>query len=440
MNTLRLSVLASTMLCAAQAAAAPRVLTLEAALRQALLEAPGMIAARENRVAQRARVEGARAGYLPSVGYQFNWIRRTANCVNQPASFPCRIIETTPAPYETFNFFTAGVTIVQPIYDFGRTGGALDAAEVGLDAARSQVAAQRQALALEVKVAYYGVLIQQELVVVAEDALRQQRKHLEQAEGFYKVGTRTRIDVAQALADVANTELALLRSRTSLRTAKVVLLATIGAPSADLDFEVVRSQMPPLPEEVMGAEEVADLAVAQRADLRALDWAARQQEANLRTAQAGYWPQISLQFGPSFAGTEFHNLTTNFIATLTLSAPFGGAWNPYLTYHQVAEVRAAARAARAGATKLRNDVRVEVLSARLALAAAKEAVGAAERALVAARERHELAEGRYQTGAGNIIELSDAQAALTAARGARVQAEYDVSLSRARLLRALGRE
>jgi outer membrane protein len=59
---------------------------------------------------------------------------------------------------------------------------------------------------------------------------------------------------------------------------------------------------------------------------------------------------------------------------------------------------------------------------------------------VNARERLRLAEGRYQAGAGSLLELSDAQVALTAAAAQQVRAEYELAAARAALLRALGRE
>ena len=50
-----------------------------------------------------------------------------------------------------------------------------------------------------------------------------------------------------------------------------------------------------------------------------------------------------------------------------------------------------------------------------------------------------LAEGRYQAGVGNIIELGDAQVAQTSAAAQAVQAEYNLATARAQLGRALGR-
>jgi len=54
-----------------------------------------------------------------------------------------------------------------------------------------------------------------------------------------------------------------------------------------------------------------------------------------------------------------------------------------------------------------------------------ESIRVSATALRQARENLELAEGRYQTGVGNIIELTDAQASLTTAEANHVQALYN---------------
>jgi outer membrane protein len=66
-------------------------------------------------------------------------------------------------------------------------------------------------------------------------------------------------------------------------------------------------------------------------------------------------------------------------------------------------------------------------------------MGAVDDALVSAREQLRLAEQRYATGVGNIIELVDAQVAYTSAAAQVVQARYGLATARAQLLAALGR-
>ena len=72
--------------------------------------------------------------------------------------------------------------------------------------------------------------------------------------------------------------------------------------------------------------------------------------------------------------------------------------------------------------------------------AAKATIGAARRgASTSAREQLRLAEQRYATGVGSIIELDDAQVAYTTAAAQVVQARYSLASARAQLLAALGR-
>jgi len=68
----------------------------------------------------------------------------------------------------------------------------------------------------------------------------------------------------------------------------------------------------------------------------------------------------------------------------------------------------------------------------------ERALAAAEILVQNAHERLSLAEGRYQTGVGSIIEQGDAQLQLTSAQQQRVQAEFNLSTARAALLNALG--
>ena len=83
-------------------------------------------------------------------------------------------------------------------------------------------------------------------------------------------------------------------------------------------------------------------------------------------------------------------------------------------------------------------MRVDIESSRLQVRAGKAAWQASEEALKNASERLRLAEARYRTGIGSIIELGDAQVAMTTAAAQRVSAEYQLASARVLLLRALG--
>ena len=85
------------------------------------------------------------------------------------------------------------------------------------------------------------------------------------------------------------------------------------------------------------------------------------------------------------------------------------------------------------------QIRFQVQQYVLSVRAAKASIDAANEALVNAREQLRLAEGQYDAGVGNIILLSDAQVAATAAAAQVVQTDFNLSTARAQLLAALGK-
>ncbi len=160
------------------------------------------------------------------------------------------------------------------------------------------------------------------------------------------------------------------------------------------------------------------------------------QELGLRSAHDMNWPNLSLSGTVNESGPELDRMTWNFSGLVLLSVPFlqGGAIQA-----QVRQAQGQVQQAQAQLETQRQQVRLDVEQARLGIRAARGAIAAAEDALVNTRDRLRLAEGRYATGVGSIIELGDAQLAATSAAAQKVQAEYQLSTARAQLLKALGR-
>jgi len=88
----------------------------------------------------------------------------------------------------------------------------------------------------------------------------------------------------------------------------------------------------------------------------------------------------------------------------------------------VGEAKANLENLRATEDATRNNVTLEVQQSLLNLGQSAESIVVADKGLQQSRENLSLAEGRYKTGVGNIIELTDAQVSLVAAEASRVQA------------------
>jgi outer membrane protein TolC len=85
------------------------------------------------------------------------------------------------------------------------------------------------------------------------------------------------------------------------------------------------------------------------------------------------------------------------------------------------------------------DISREVEQAQINVSEANERIQAAKTAVESALENFRLAQGRFDAGVGTILELTDAQLALTQTQNAETQALADYRIALARLQRAVGR-
>ena len=416
--------------------AAGRALSLAEAEKVALQHQPSLAQARGQSEAAEGRVEQARSGYLPQITASATYQRTTGNFVSRPGALPSSTgaIAPTSSSGTTYNYFNAGLAGSQLIYDFGQTSGKWGAAAANRDAALlSERAARAQSL-LNVRRAYFDARSREELVLVAEESVRNQERHLNQTEGFVKAGIRPDIDLARARTDLANARVQLVDARNNDAVAVATLNQTMGLP-APTRYLLTDQEMPAVAGEDGASAGIAEGAVRGRPEVAALDDQARAQALTVRGLEGGYGPSLSATAGATETGTHIDALVPNWFVGLSLAWPIlqGG-----LTRGQVREARGSFASLVAQADALRLQIRVEAEQAALAIAAAKANIVAAREALANARDLLRLAERRYETGLGSSIELGDAQLASATAASQEVGARYSLATARAQLLFALG--
>jgi outer membrane protein len=410
---------------AAPPAAPPRVLGLEEAIRLARQNQPQLPQARAGTEAAQARADEARAPLLPQLTGSAGYRRATANLPGIPEST------------SSVNVWRLDATLSQLVWDFGQTTGRWEAARESATSQQASERATRLQVLYSVRAAFFTARAGRDLVGVARETLQNQEAHLRQVQGFVEVGRSPEIDLAQVRTDRANSEVQLIQAQNGYETAKAQLNQTMGI-EGPTDYEVADDTLAAVEGEDSPIEALLAQALPRRPDVTALEAQVRSQRATLGSVRGGYWPSLGLAAGAGDVGPEVNGpaMTWNWSAGATLT------WNLFqggLTSAQVREAEANAAGLEAQLASLQQQVRLDLEQARLPVRAAKAALKAAGEALFNARERLRLAEGRYQTGSGSIIELGDAQVALTSAAAQKVQADYALAAARALLLRALGR-
>jgi outer membrane protein len=417
--------------------ASARVVSLAQAERAALAQQPQMLVARAATGAAEAQADAARAPLLPQVTGTASYTRETGNFAPRPGAIPGGGNGSPPSTSlaTTYDFWNFGLTATQLIYDFGQTYGKYHAASTTADAQRLGEQVTRLQVVYSVRHAYFNARAARELVVVARDTLDNQQKHLTQVQGFVEVGTQPEVALAQQKASVANAQVQLITAQNNYETSKAQLNQAAGI-AGGTDYEVDNEAVPPVEDEDQPLEALVAKAVGARPELAQIAKERVAQEQTLSATKGAYGPTLSAGAGASMAGVALDGLVPNWNVGLVLSWPF----------YQGGLTRAQVRVAEAGLENIDAQrslevlqVRLDVDTARLAVRAAKATISASDEALASAREQLHLAEQRYATGVGNIIELNDAQVAATNAAAQSVQARYNLSSARAQLLAALGR-
>jgi outer membrane protein len=425
------------LIAALLAAASTRVLTLEEALRIARQRQPQLRQAHAASEAADARAGSAFSALLPQLSATASYQRTTANFINRPGSVPSSFGGAGGASsFDTFNFFSGNVAATQLLWDFGSAPNRWRAARAQADSAENSERATALQISLGVRSAYFAARANRALVGVAQELLQNQERHLQQIEGFVKAGTRPDIDLAQARTDAANARVVLIDAQNTYQTSKAQLNQTMGI-EGPIDYEIADESLPPLAGEDGELEPLLQESFKARPEMVSLEQQVRAQLLTVRSIEGQYGPSLAASLGFTQGGTQVDRLKWNASAGLTLS------WNLFqggLTRSQVREAEANVAGAVAQLDQLRQQIRLEVDAARLAVRSAKTTVGAAQEALTNARERLRLAEGRYQHGVGSVIELGDAQVALTSAAAQAVQADDRLATARAQLAHALARE
>lgn len=417
------------------AASAGRVVSLDEALRLARQHQPLLRQARAGTEAAAARVDAARSGLLPQLSGTAGYQRTTANFALRPGFVPQQFNQTGSSSFKTYDYFNFGLNANMLAWDFQQTWGRWGAAKASARAELAAERSQRLQVALNVRVAYFSARAAKAMVRVADETLTNQQRHLEQIEGFVQVGTRPAIDLAQARTDVANARVQLINAQNGYDVARAQLNQAIGIEAA-VDYDVADETLPPVDGESGSAEALREAALRARPELAQIAAQVRAQELTLKATRGGYWPTLSVSTDLTEAGGALDNMAWNWSAGLSLSwALFEGL----KTVAQVREANANLTAASAQLDAQRQQIGLQVEQARLDVRAARAALQASGDAVTNARDRLELAEGRYQTGVGNAIELGDAQLALTSALAQQVQSDYTLASARAKLLQAIGR-
>jgi outer membrane protein len=404
------------------------VLTLDEAIQIGLDNHPAISAARERIGAQQAVLGQQMAAYYPNINMS-NFYRTGTETGN-----------TTGVSQGAFDTVLSQTNLNMILYNFGKREGNVQSARETVAATAFNYKTTVDSVILGVKLAYYSYLQAKAIVQVRVETVKNRDLLTRQAQGFFEVGTRARIDVARAESNLYLSQADLIAAQNAQAIAWVVLKNAMGL--RDLPVR-------PLTEEVTinpiayKLDEARELAYASRPELKSFEAQKRAQDQNIAVARRSHLPDIIFD-------SNYRRSNTSVVTRVNPGAfPLPGGWqvqvtlavpifDGFRTTNRVEETLRTYYTITAQEEQQRQQVALDVEQAYLRLVELQERIKANKAAADAAKENLDLANGRYQVGVGNIIEVTDAQNTYTDAQTTYVRVLYDYKIADAQLTRAIG--
>jgi outer membrane protein len=334
--------------------------------------------------------------------------------------------------------YNVGVTGTLPLFTGGRVVSGLAVAYLSDDIAFEAYRKAVNDTLYNVRVAFYSIVLAREVVKVRTDALDLLTRQLELTRKKYDVGVVSKYDLLRSEVEVANARPPLIEAKKNLVLAGETLKRVLGIDVED-PFEVEG--------ELTFNEESADIdGLLKEADEGSPELIiARKTERiaakNVNMTIGEFLPTISAfaQYGGTIYNFSWNedDWLWDFTGGVTVSVPLTGL---AVSAARVKEARADYMKARIGMLDTVNKVKLDIKSAYYDLVQAREIVESQRLNIAQAEEALKIAEVRYDSGISTLLELMDAQLALTTARLNWLNALYGYEEAKARISKIVGAE
>lgn len=414
-------------------------LTAEAAVRSALESNPVVVAARAEAEAAAARSDQARSWRLPTLdlaevfSYTDNPAEVFAMTLNQRRFDLQQFFLSNPNEPEPLDTWTTRLDLELPLY----TGGELSARirQSGLAATAQQLFYDRTRaqVTFETLAAFANLAKAREHLELLHKARATAEEHLRLAEQLAGQGLILQAEVLKARVHLTRIEEEVAQASGQERLAEAALNFHMGADQA---LHRVLGPLPPLPAISGEVEEWIGRALADRPDLLAARHGTEASELEETVARSGFLPEVAVVghyglYDDTPFGSNGHSGSIMAVARINLFR--GGADRAAL-----AAARHATEASEAGLRRFEEGIRLEVLQAWQDLETARARQLTAATSTTAAREELRIREQRFNTGLDKMIDLLDAETALTDSEVRELVARFDATLASFRLQLAAG--
>jgi outer membrane protein TolC len=334
-------------------------------------------------------------------------------------------------------------TLNVPISDyFLRLTQNYSAATHSRDAARFDEIAARANSAADGRVAFYTWLGARAAVIVAVQALNDQKSHLVLAKNLFDAGQASKSDVLRAGTNVTSAELQVVHAKNLSDLAEKQMRVAMHARDEEIfnPGESLEINPPPL---IGNVRSFIDQALSSRMEIRSIDANAESAKQQAKAAFAGELPIVT-GFADAIMADPNSRLfppTEEWFGTWDAGVRL--TWSPNDTivgYSNVKDLKARASQLNAQKGTLRDNIEIEVTQAFQNVRESDVSLSSAKTELESAEEAYRVTKELFNNGRATSTTLTDSETELTRARLDLLTAQVNARTARVRLEHAVGRD
>ncbi len=402
-------------------------LSVDQAVALAMKQNPEIAIARKQVEAARGGVIEARSGYLPSV----------------VASGLYRKRERQEESRLRTNDYNGSARVVQNVYTGGAVGAQVSIAQLTQDKRELELRALEDRVAMDVRVAYYDLLLNRAKIGVRQQSVRVLQEELKTQQQRLAAGTVGELNVRRADVALANEQPELIDAETRLQNSHLQLATLLGietpnqstAPSFQAAGELRYSGYKPDLNECLAYADV------ERPEIKARQIDVAIEEAQLRLDASELRPHVDV-----FSGYEVYSELDPLVGRELNHGYVVGVnanwhiFDGFATRGRMQATRARRDAAMKALEAARTSVATDVRSAFLDLEQADRVLQSETKSVVDADESLEVAKANLAAGLGTQLDVLQAATDVTRTRTTRLSAIYLHNVALARLARATARD
>ena len=332
------------------------------------------------------------------------------------------------------NNINTGVTASMPLVN-AQLWQSLKLSALDVEMAVEQARSSKVSLISQVKQAFYGALLAQESLELMQQIYDNAEKNYERTLQRYNVGKASEQEMLRAKVNLMNAEPSVSSAENVVTLSKWQLKALMGI---NLETEIdVMGNLDEYASELLLMDTPTDL--RDNSTLQQFGIQLKQLDATLKMQKYQYIPTLAASIGYNYMAMGNNKLSwhPNSTASLSLSIPI---FDGFSKHFNIKQTQKAIDMMNLQKEDTERNLRIAMKNYTDQMELCLKNFDAAKNTVDLAQKSYQITEKMYETGKVTLVELNDAQLALTQSQLTIYQAIHDYMVAKASLDELLGKD